>query len=75
MTFLNRMIQAAKSENPPPELTIRPNQVNALVDHMQACQFGYTRSDASQLRQKVLDGKVKMINTPIRVLGQSSEAR
>jgi hypothetical protein len=71
MTFINRMIKAAKAEPQPRELTIRPNQVRALAEHCLSCTAAFGLGmQLPEIEQHIRNGGLRMLNVPIRVLGR-----
>jgi hypothetical protein len=68
MSFINHLIKRAKAEPPPSELVIPPNRLGTLIDHILATTF--VRRDAGLVRQNLLDGKVRLLGVPLRVIRQ-----
>lgn len=67
----NDLIRRARLE--PAELTIRDNQVNALIDHLQGCQSPYVPlAPRDEIAAQIRAGKLKFMDIPVRVLGQES---
>lgn len=67
MSLVNDLIRRARER--PAELTIRPNQVGTVAEHILGC---CARPDGQrdQIKAWLHAGKVKMLGVPIRVIGQ-----
>ena len=71
MTFINRLIKEAKSEPPPRELTIRPNQVRAMAEHCQSCTSHFLNAPKiEEIEEWIRAGALRLLGVPVRVLGQ-----
>jgi len=65
MSLINRLIHEAKTGSA--ELRIRPQDVGRVAQHMRALNNWSGNDDAA--RAALLDGKVRLLGIPIRVLG------
>ncbi|SHJ70991.1 hypothetical protein SAMN05444159_1286 [Bradyrhizobium lablabi] len=70
MTLVNRMIMEAKAGAT--ELKIRPADVNKVALHIRGC--ANPQQDIETIKKYLLGGEVKMLDVPIRVIGQKRVA-
>lgn len=65
MTLVNRLIREAK--NGATGLTIRPQDVRTIAAHCAGCSPWPVSEE--EVRRVILDGGLRMLGVPVRVLG------
>lgn len=68
MTIINRMIKQAHSCPKPVELLLPRHRVRRVAEHIRLSML-FTRVSIDEIEQMIVDGKLKLLGIPVRVIG------
>lgn len=72
MSLINDLIQRARAEPTPAELTIHDNQVGAFAENARLCMREVPPRD--ELEATIRAGKMQFMAIPVRVLGAAGQS-
>lgn len=69
MTLINQLIAEARKDPRPEYLSVPGNKIRQVCEHARLISAATNKVALNDLVQMALDGKMKMLNIPIRVIG------